>query len=77
MNNYVLTFNTQLDAIIAKKYCEKSKIQCKLAPVPRCLSSSCGTCAFIKVDNISLLSNLQIEEIFISNSGEYKKYERC
>ncbi len=77
MNDFVLTFNTQLDAIIAKKYCEKLNISCKLAPVPRSLSSSCGTCAFIKADNLSLLSNIQTEEIFISNSGEYKKYERC
>jgi len=73
MNEYVLTFNTQLDAIIAKKYCDKAHIQCKLAPVPRCLSSSCGTCAFIKVEDVGSLSNLDKEEIFINNHGEYKK----
>lgn len=73
MNEYVLTFNTQLDAIIAKKYCEKAQIQCKLAPVPRSLSSSCGTCAFIKTENIESLSNIDKEEIFINNHGEYKR----
>lgn len=77
MNEYVLTFNTQLDAIITKKYCEKSNIQCKLAPVPRSLSSSCGTCAFVKLDNLNPISKLEIEEIFIINQGVYEKYERC
>ncbi|MGD1817807.1 MAG: DUF3343 domain-containing protein [Pleomorphochaeta sp.] len=76
MNNFVLTFNTQLDAIITKRFCEKTNINCKLAPVPRCLSSSCGTCAFVKTENIDLLSSLEIEDIYFDENGEYIKYER-
>lgn len=76
MKDFVLTFNTQLDAIITKKYCEKENIFCKLAPVPRCLSSSCGTCAFVKIDNISLLSSLEFEDIYLSENGDFKNYER-
>ncbi len=76
MKNFVLTFNTQLDAVIAKKVCEKENIICKLAPVPRSLSSSCGTCAFITTDNTKKISNISYEEIFIIKKGEYVEYER-
>jgi len=76
MENFVLTFNTQLDAIIAKKFCEKENIICKLAPVPRSLSSSCGTCAFITTNNSNNFSNISYEEIFIIKKGEYVEYER-
>ncbi len=73
MNEIVLTFNTQLDAVIAKKFCKKENIECKLAPVPRCLSSSCGTCAFIKASNIDTLSFLNFEEMYLTENGVYKK----
>lgn len=76
MNDFVLTFNTQLDAVIAKKFCEKDKIICKLAPVPRSLSSSCGTCAFVTTDDSNKLSKISYEEIFIIQNGEYVDYER-
>lgn len=73
MKDYIFTFNTQLDAVIAKKYCEKNNIKCKLAPVPRCLSSSCGTCAFIYTDNINNLKSLTFEEVYINQNGGYLK----
>lgn len=76
MKDYVFTFNTQLDAVIAKKFCEKENINCKLAPVPRCLSSSCGTCAFINTNNIEILFSITYEDIYLKLNGEYLEYER-
>jgi len=44
MNNYIATFFTQFAAFQSHKKLEKAGIKAKLRPVPRSLSSSCGTC---------------------------------
>lgn len=46
--DFLLTFYTQLDAIVARESLNNKKISVKLSPVPRVLSSSCGTCAIVK-----------------------------
>lgn len=45
MNNYIATFYTQYAAIQFRTHAKKVAVPCRLAPVPRSLSSSCGTCA--------------------------------
>lgn len=41
---YIATFYSHFGAIRFKKICEKKGWQAKIMPVPRDLSSSCGTC---------------------------------
>ncbi len=41
---YITTFYSHFGAIRYKKLCEKSQIPAQVMPVPRDLSSSCGTC---------------------------------
>ena len=41
---YIATFYSHFGAIRFKKACDEKKIPAKLMPVPRHLSSSCGTC---------------------------------
>ena len=42
--NYIVTFYAHFGAIRYKKKCEETGIPSKVMPVPRELSSSCGTC---------------------------------
>ena len=42
--NFVATFYTHLSALRTARALEGVGVQAELAPVPRALSSSCGTC---------------------------------
>lgn len=44
MNQYIATFYSHFGAIRYKKICEQNGCEAKVMPVPRTLSSSCGTC---------------------------------
>lgn len=44
MQEYIATFHTHLSAMISSKMLRTEAEQVKLEPVPRKLSSSCGTC---------------------------------
>ncbi|MCI5596597.1 MAG: DUF3343 domain-containing protein [Lachnospiraceae bacterium] len=41
---YIATFYSHFGAVHFKKICESKKLPAKMMPVPRNLSSSCGTC---------------------------------
>lgn len=41
---YVVTFYSHFGAVRFKRSCDARKITAKIMPVPRNLSSSCGTC---------------------------------
>ena len=41
---YIATFHTHLSALRTQKNLSAAGIQAQLAPTPRALSSSCGTC---------------------------------
>lgn len=71
--DYLLTFHTQLDAVIARKALSSKNVEIKLSPVPRSLSSSCGTCA--KVYNVEkdILKDVEMEELYKINGDEYIK----
>jgi len=44
MNEYIATCHTHLSALLTCRALNKQGISAKMAPVPRKLSSSCGTC---------------------------------
>ena len=46
MKEFVATFHTHLSALMTSKALQKVGFTCRMAPVPRQLSSSCGTCVF-------------------------------
>lgn len=50
MTHYIATFYSQYDAVQFLKQTRGRNISCRLAPVPRSLSSSCGTCAHYSHD---------------------------
>ncbi len=41
---YIATFYSHFGAVHFKKLCQSKQIEAKMMPVPRDLSSSCGTC---------------------------------
>ena len=71
MKEYLLTFNTQLDAVVARKKVKKMGGECHLCPVPRQLSSSCGTCAKITGIEKDALADFEFEKLFSVNGTEY------
>ena len=46
MREYVATFHTHLSAMRTQRTLQNSGVAARLAPVPRYLSASCGTCVF-------------------------------
>jgi hypothetical protein len=67
------TFSTHYGAMLTKK---KLGDRCTLRPVPRLLSSSCGTCAVVKDSTVEELKNAAgeyLEGIFLLSEGRYEK----
>lgn len=65
------TFSTHYGAMLTKK---KLGDRCTLRPVPRSLSSSCGTCAVVRDSSIEELKNTAgeyLEGIFELADGRY------
>ena len=48
---YIATFFSHFGAMQYKKICDKTGISARMMPVPRALSSSCGTCVRIETDS--------------------------
>ena len=48
---YIATFYSHFGAIRFKKICDQHGHTAKLMPVPRDLSSSCGTCVLYEADS--------------------------
>ena len=46
MMDLVATFHTHLSALMTERALKKAGFAARMAPVPRQLSSSCGTCVF-------------------------------
>ena len=52
MNRYVATFHTHLSAMLTCRALTDSGLEARMAPVPRSISSSCGTCVFYTAQEI-------------------------
>jgi len=50
MKEYIATFHTHLAAMRSQRALTSSGISARLAPVPRYLSASCGTCVIYSAD---------------------------
>lgn len=51
MKNYIATFYTHYGALKFHKACAKIQVSSRQMPVPRKLSSSCGTCVMFETDD--------------------------
>lgn len=50
MNQYVATFHTHVAAMLTHRALSQAGVPARMAPVPRKLSSSCGTCVFFEAE---------------------------
>ena len=51
MNEYIATFHTHLAALKTHRSLSKLGVEARMAPVPRKISSSCGTCVFYRAED--------------------------
>lgn len=64
MKEYIATFYSHYGALCFKKNCEKLGLSAVIMPVPRNLSSSCGTCVrFQSSDRDFPEKNEELEQI--------------
>ena len=66
---YIATFFSHFGAIRFEKNCKGIGVPAKLMPVPRTLSSSCGTCVGYECEKYNFMDNIseeieQIVEVF-------------
>ncbi len=62
MPEYIATFHSHYASMRYKKLCDKHQIAGKIMPVPRSLSSSCGTCVGYTAENY-LIDDSILEEL--------------
>ena len=75
---YVATCYSHFGAIQFEQFCKQASIAVHLQPVPRWLSSSCGTCAMFQVD-LCIVENIpedileDIEQVVEKQAEGYKE----
>ena len=64
MEKYIATFYTHFGALKFNKDCKKISVKSKQMPVPRVLSSSCGTCVSFETEDIAaILKSFDLEDM--------------
>lgn len=72
MLKYVATFHTHLAALMTFRGLTKAGQKAQMAPVPRKLSSSCGTCVFYESEGPQLeLMAEEVEGVYEIRGTEY------
>ena len=71
METYIATFYSHFGAIRFGKQLSELGLQGKLMPVPRKVSSSCGTCVRFAADAIPALPDDDVEQLFRQEGEEY------
>lgn len=76
---YIVTFYSHFGAIRFKKQCQTLGYEVNLMPVPRDLSSSCGTCVFYEGDAFEVkdLINEELEQIVCRLQDGYQVLYRA
>ena len=65
MNRYIVTFYSHFGALSYCKVLKNQGIVAKLMPVPRKLSSSCGTCVCYECNFIVDLDGYEIDCVYL------------
>lgn len=73
-SEYIATFYSHFGAISFKKLCDREGAPARIMPVPRSLSSSCGTCVKFTGERITQMEkNEELEQIVrIAGEGQYE-----
>ena len=78
MKQYIATFFSHFGAIRFQKKCTQLHLRARLAPVPRSLSSRCGTCVLFRApeldaNTLQQLLTPELEQLVlnVSNAASY------
>ena len=71
MSKYVATFFSHYDALTFFNYLKETGVSASLAPVPRKVSSSCGTCVTFETDLIPDVPNSEVEAVYLESDGKF------
>ena len=74
MKQYVATFHTHLSALITCRALTERAVAARMAPVPRKLSSSCGTCVYYEAEEPMLSAmDRDMEAVYERRQELYEK----
>lgn len=75
MNTYIATFFMHFGSIRYERLCKSKGLEARTMPVPRSLSSSCGTCVKYKADEpLFDPDHDEMEQMVICNDdGSYSR----
>ena len=70
---YIATFFSHFGAMHCKKLCDRAGLPAKLMPVPRRLSSSCGTCVRVEAQDAEQIPRTEeSEQIALEEENGYR-----
>ena len=70
---YIATFFSHYGAMHCKKLCDRAGLPAKLMPVPRKLSSSCGTCVRVEAQDAEQIPRTEeSEQIALEEENGYR-----
>jgi len=73
MRDFVATFHTHLSAMMTCRSLQSAGYAARMAPVPRSLSSSCGTCVFYSAPELcKALMDEDTERVYEVHGTEYE-----
>ena len=80
MKQYIATFFSHFGAVRFQRLCAERGYEAQLAPVPRSLSSSCGTCvlfntAELNEGKLQPLLTPELEQLVLDENGYKLLYE--
>ncbi len=74
---YVATFYTHVAAMMTHRAMQKAGVPARLAPVPRMLSSSCGTCVLYEAEHpCEALLDTDVEQVARCDGETYTILKR-
>ena len=69
----IATFYSHFGAMRCKKKCDESGIPARMMPVPRMLSSSCGTCVRMEAESMEMIPRTEeTEQIAMEKPDGYQ-----
>ena len=70
---YIATFFSHFGAMHCKKLCDRAGLPAKMRPVPRKLSSSCGTCVRVEAQDAEQIPRTEeSEQIALEEEDGYQ-----
>jgi uncharacterized protein with WD repeat len=77
VDKYLATFFSQFGALSYRNALEEQGIVGKLMPVPREVSSSCGTCVSYEHDTAVEMDGCEMDAIYVKADNTFRLTHKC